>query len=33
MKTYKGIEYDPELWLCDVTKFVFGNFPKNIYIS
>jgi hypothetical protein len=33
MKTYKGIEYDLELWLCDVTKFVFGNFPKNIYVS
>ena len=33
MKTYIGIEYNLELWLCDVTKFVFGNFPKNIYIS
>ena len=33
MKTYKGIEYDLELWLCDVTIFVFGEFPKNIYVS
>ena len=33
MKTYKGIEYNLELWLCDVTIFVFGGFPKNIYIS
>ena len=22
-----------EMWLCDVTKFVFGNFPNVIYIS
>lgn len=21
-----------EVWLCDVTKFVFGNFPENIWI-
>lgn len=33
MKTYKGIEYNLELWLCDVTIFVFGNFPQNIYVS
>ena len=33
MKTYKGIEYNLELWLCDVTIFVFGEFPKNIYVS
>jgi hypothetical protein len=35
--TYKcdfihGIEYNLTVWLCDVTKFVFGNFPDNIYI-
>src|SRR5690606_37939001 len=24
--------YDYEIWLCDVTKFVFGRFPENIYI-
>ena len=29
----KGIEYDFQIWLCDVTKFVFGQFPKVIYIK
>ena len=33
MKSYKGIEYNLELWLCNVTIFVFGNFPKYIYVS
>jgi hypothetical protein len=31
LKNYIGIEYNLEMWLCDVTKFVFGNFPKKIY--
>lgn len=36
--TYKvnsilGITYEFEIWLCDVTKFVFGKFPKIIYIK
>ena len=22
-----------ELWLCDVTKFVFGGLPKTIYVK
>ena len=22
-----------DVWLCDVTKFVFGKFPKNIWIT
>jgi len=22
-----------QIWLCDVTKFVFGNFPKVIYFE
>lgn len=29
--TLSGIAYDLEMWLCDVTKFVFGDFPKIIY--
>lgn len=29
--SYMGIKYDFKLWLCDVTQFVFGNFPKIIY--
>jgi hypothetical protein len=28
---YKGIDYELTMWLCDVTKFVFDEFPKNIY--
>jgi hypothetical protein len=31
LKTYRGIEFNLEMWLCDVTKFVFGNLPKTIY--
>jgi len=30
-KTYMGLEYNIEMWLCDVTKFVFGDFPPVIY--
>lgn len=30
-KTYIGIEYNLQMWLCDVTKFVFGHFPRTIY--
>lgn len=28
------LESDPdfEIWLCNVTKYVFGEFPKTIYI-
>jgi len=34
MPEYRGIEYpDFEMWLCDVTKFVFGDFPEIIYFS
>jgi hypothetical protein len=30
---YRGIELGLEMWLCDVTKFVFGDFPKTIFLS
>lgn len=30
---YRGIEIGLEMWLCDVTKFVFGDFPKMIFLS
>lgn len=33
LKSYRGIELDLELWLCDVTKFVFGDFPKVLYLT
>ncbi len=29
--SYMGLEYKLDMWLCDVTKFVFGSFPENIY--
>ena len=29
----EGEEINLKLWLCDVTKFVFGHFPKKIYVS
>ena len=28
---YVGIPYELEMWLCEVTRFVFGELPKNIY--
>jgi hypothetical protein len=28
---YMGVEYNLDVWLCSVTKFVFGNFPEKIY--
>jgi hypothetical protein len=28
-----GISFGFDIWLCDVTKFVFGNFPRTIWIS
>ena len=31
--SYMGIDYELKMWLCDVTKFVFDGFPKNIYFS
>lgn len=33
LKTFKGIEFNLEIWLCDVTLFVFGEFPTKIYLS
>lgn len=34
-KTHKilGIEYDFELWLCEVTIFVFEYLPELIYVQ
>ena len=28
-----GIDYDFKVWLCDVTKFVFGDFPDTLFLS
>ena len=33
LKSYRGIPYDLTMWLCDVTKFVFKEFPKEIYFK
>ena len=29
----EGIEFNMEMWLCDVTSFVFGRLPNIIYFS
>ena len=33
MKTYKGKELNKEMWLCDVAKYLFGDFPERIFIK
>jgi hypothetical protein len=31
LNEYQGVSYCLELWLCDVTKFVFGELPAQIF--
>jgi hypothetical protein len=33
VEEYNTIAYNFDIWLCDVTKFVFGEFPKHIYYN
>jgi len=33
IKEFDGLEQDFNLWLCDVTSFVFGELPKEIYFA
>ena len=33
VSSHFGIPYDYTLWLCDVTKYVYGQFPKFIYVQ
>jgi hypothetical protein len=33
MRNYIGLDFNLKMWLCDVTKFVFGDFPKIIYFK
>jgi hypothetical protein len=35
LKSYLGQPFNMKMWLCDVTKYVFGGdyFPKNIYFK
>lgn len=31
LQTYRGIEFNMDMWLCEVTRFVFGHLPNTIY--
>ena len=31
IKSYKGVKYNHQLWLCPVTLWVFGHYPETIY--
>ena len=33
LDSYRGVDINLNMWLCDVTKFVFGGFPKSIHIQ
>lgn len=33
LNEYNDISYSLKMWLCDVTKFVFGEFPTKIYFK
>ena len=33
LMSYQGQSYDLSMWLCDVTKYVFGDFPDRIYFK
>jgi hypothetical protein len=33
LDSFEGIEFNMEMWLCDVTSFVFGRLPDIIYFS
>lgn len=30
---YNGIDFEQEIWLCDVLKFVFDGFPELLFFS
>lgn len=32
MKQFENKTVNKDLWLCDVTRFVFGNIPGKIYV-
>jgi hypothetical protein len=32
LKTFENLEVNRNLWLCDVTRFVFGDIPPRIYV-
>ena len=33
LKQFENKEVNKDLWLCDVTRFVFGDIPKKIYVK
>jgi hypothetical protein len=33
LQNYQGQELNHEMWLCDVTKFIFGDFPPRLFIK
>lgn len=33
MESHLGVKHDLSVFLCDVTLFVFGEFPKEIFIK
>ncbi|MDP4265544.1 MAG: hypothetical protein Q8941_23670 [Bacteroidota bacterium] len=33
MNRFENKEVNRDLWLCDVTRFVFGDIPKKIYVK
>ncbi len=33
LKEYKGEQLNQELWLCEVTEYVFGKLPPVIYFT
>lgn len=33
LEQYQGLPYGFDVWLCDVTKFVFGDLPEAIYFK
>lgn len=33
LKNYQNQPVNKKMWLCDVTKFIFNNFPEAIYFK
>ena len=33
MNQFENKEVNQDLWLCDVTRFVFGDIPQKIYVK
>lgn len=33
LNQYMGLDVNIRMWLCDVTKHIFGNFPNKIYFK